>query len=91
MREGTWIVVFTAVLSVTVQARAQEQLPPRAVGPQQAAGSIAPPRIGFDEAVKRATTRNGMGRVADQEVRRAEALVEQVRATRLPTLNANGV
>ena len=91
MRERTMIVVFAAVLSVAAHAEGQEQPPARQVGPQQAARSAAPPKIGFDEAVKRATTRNGMVRVADQEVRRAEALVEQVRAEWLPTLRANGV
>ena len=91
MRERTMIVVFAAVLAIAARANAQEQLPPRQVGPQQDARSVAPPKIGFDEAVKRATTRNVMARVADQEVRRAEALVEQVRAEWLPTLRANGV
>jgi outer membrane protein TolC len=54
--------------------------------PKPAAGAIS-----LDEAVRRATARNPTAEVAAQEILRAEALAKQVRATWLPTLNANGV
>lgn len=47
------------------------------------------PAITLDEAVKRALARNPTAEVATQELRRADALREQARATWLPTLNAN--
>jgi outer membrane protein TolC len=46
-------------------------------------------RITFDEAIRRATARNPNSELAQQEVRRSQALVEQVRAGWLPTLTAN--
>ena len=52
-------------------------------------GDSAPVRVGFDDAVRRAMTRNPTAEVALQEVRRAEALVVQARSGWLPTLTAN--
>jgi outer membrane protein TolC len=43
----------------------------------------------FDEAIRRAVARNPNSEVAQQEVRRSQALVEQVRAGWIPTLSAN--
>ncbi len=85
------MLVVAAVLATATAASAQEANPPApTTSPQAAAGGTPPPVITFDEAVKRSMTRNGMARVADQEVRRAQALVEQVRAAWLPILTANG-
>lgn len=47
------------------------------------------PILPFDEAIRRATTQNPSVRVAEQEVRRAEALVAGARASWVPTLTAN--
>lgn len=54
-----------------------------------ARGDSAPARVGFDDAVRRAMTRNPTAEVALLEVRRAEALVVQARSGWLPTLSAN--
>ena len=43
-------------------------------------------RIGFADAIKRALAANPSARAADVEIHRAQALVEQARATSLPTL-----
>ena len=92
MRERTMMVVVAAVLATSAPVHAQESPPPLTgppAKPQEAAGSNTPPKIGFDEAVRRSLTRNPTSVIAEQEVRRADALVQQVRATWLPTLNAN--
>src|SRR6516162_3643963 len=47
-------------------------------------------RIGFGEAVRRAVTRNPSMIVAQEETQRAAAIVDEVRASWLPTLSANG-
>lgn len=54
-----------------------------------AAASPVPERITLQDALTRATTRNTSLLVAADEVRRAEALVEQARSASLPTLGAN--
>ncbi len=56
--------------------------------PQGAAGAA---KISFEEAIKRAIARSPNAELAAEDIRRAEALVEQVRAGWLPTLTANGV
>ena len=48
-------------------------------------------KISFEDAVKRAIENNPTARVADEEIKRAEALREQVRASWLPVLTGNGV
>jgi outer membrane protein TolC len=63
------------------------------VGPAVAARADeqpAPPRITLDDAVRRAVARNPTALVADQEIRRAEALVREARATWYPTLVGTG-
>jgi outer membrane protein TolC len=47
-------------------------------------------RVSLDMAVRRALERNPSARVAQAEVRRAEAVVREVRSTSLPTLIGNG-
>ena len=56
-----------------------------------ARAATAPERMGLREAVARALARNPSVHVAAAEVRRAAAVVEQVRAAALPTLTGNGV
>ncbi|HVJ89452.1 MAG TPA: TolC family protein, partial [Labilithrix sp.] len=59
--------------------------------PSEEAPKSTSSAISLDEAVKRALGRNPSAEVAAQDIRRAEALSNQVRATWLPTLNANAV
>jgi outer membrane protein TolC len=47
-----------------------------------------PPPLSFDEAIRRAFARNPDALVASEEITRAHALVEQVRAGSLPTVAA---
>ncbi|MBS2019574.1 MAG: TolC family protein [Deltaproteobacteria bacterium] len=49
----------------------------------------APPKVSFEEAVKRALAKNPQVKSAMGDVRRSEALVEQARGAWLPVLNAN--
>lgn len=49
----------------------------------------SPPQLGFAEAVKRAIAHNPSTVTAQEEIRRSEALVEQVRSNWYPTLTAN--
>jgi outer membrane protein TolC len=51
----------------------------------------APPmeRLTLDEAVRRAIARNPTSLIAEEEIRRAEGIVKEVRAGSLPTLTAN--
>lgn len=94
--------VVTAVLALLArEAHAQQgapapQAPPPPIPVQEAAQAVKEtltrpaPKITFEEAIHRAMTRNPSFELAEQDVRRAQALVEQVRSTWLPTLNANG-
>jgi outer membrane protein TolC len=93
----------TAVLLGVSPAGAQA--PPGPASPARAETSAsaegpsreqaAPPpasaqKLGFEEAMQRAMARNPTIEVAVEEVRRADALVRQARATWYPTLSANG-
>ena len=51
----------------------------------------APPmeRLTLEEAVRRAIARNPTALIAEEEIRRAEGIVKEVRAGSLPTLTAN--
>lgn len=66
-----------------------QQAPPRY--PAEAPHPTGQGAVTLDEAVKRAIARNPTAAVATQDIIRSEALVKQVRATWLPTLNANGI
>ena len=81
LRENVVIRMMTllAVLTLVGRADAQEGTPGR-----------APPKLGFEDAIQRAVTRNPNAELALEEIRRAEALVQQARSTWLPTLTANG-
>lgn len=49
-----------------------------------------PQKVAFAEAIQRALARNPSSVVAEQETKRAEAIVEQVRSSWYPVLSANG-
>lgn len=55
------------------------------------AEALAPERLSFEEAIRRAIRRNPTAVTAVEEIRRAEALAEQARAGSLPTLTGNAV
>ena len=61
-------------------------LAPRAAHAQEADAV----KVSFEDAVKRAVENNPNAQIADEEIKRAEALREQVRASWFPTLAANG-
>ena len=71
-----------ALLLVGGSAQAQSQPPAPTQGTK-------PPTVTFEDAIQRATSHNPTFEVAYAELRRAQALVEQARASWLPTLNAN--
>lgn len=58
---------------------------------QEAPLGRVPPKIGFEEAIRRAVDRSPTTTLAAEEIRRSQALVEQARSSWLPTLSANGV
>jgi len=66
--------LFGALVAVVTAVRAQQP---------------APPRLSFAEAIRRAFVRNPDALVAVEEIARAKAIVEEVRATSLPTLAAS--
>jgi len=53
-------------------------------------GEQALPRVTFDAAVKQALDRNPTAKIADDEIRVARALMEQIRTSSLPTLAGIG-
>ncbi|MBI5480889.1 MAG: TolC family protein [Deltaproteobacteria bacterium] len=69
-------------------AEAETATAPPASQPAGGGAAEAKP-LGFNEAVQRALARNPSVTVAQEEIRRAEALVRQSRAGSLPTLYAN--
>ncbi|MFT3928443.1 MAG: TolC family protein [Myxococcales bacterium] len=64
--------------------------PAFADSPPAEASASALPRIGLREAIERSVAHNPDTRVALEQVRRAEALVTQVRSLWLPSISANG-
>lgn len=79
MREP--LVLAALLLSSASEAFAQERPSlPRA----------SPPALTFEDAIQRAMAHNTSLELAQDDVRRAEALVQQARSTWLPTLSANG-
>jgi outer membrane protein TolC len=83
MREP--LVLAALLLLSTSHAFAQERPQERPSLP-----TTSPPAVTFEDAVQRAMTRNTTYELAREDVRRAEALVQQARSTWLPTLYANG-
>jgi outer membrane protein TolC len=82
MRSESSLLAAAAVLLFGGSAQAQSQPPAPAPGAK-------PPTVTFEDAIQRATSHNPTFEVAYAELRRAQALVEQARASWLPTLNAN--
>lgn len=74
-------VAMAATSMMAGPARAQEQ---------QSAARPAPVKLTFEEAIQRAIAHNPTAVTAAEEVNRSQAIVQQVRSTWLPTLNANG-
>jgi outer membrane protein TolC len=99
---ATTAAAFLAVLTLLpaaalAQSRTAPQVPAPATDvprPPQIApsGSESLPvtRVTFDAAVKLALARNPTAQVADEEIRHARALMEQVRSASLPTLYGYG-
>jgi outer membrane protein TolC len=92
--------ILAAALTVSSVAFAQEApnanapvAPPPPHAPTLPSSDASPSpmeRITFDGAVKRSLDLNPSAKVAAEEVARAHALMEQVRASSLPTLTGNG-
>lgn len=66
----------------------QAGLPAAAPTPAKVAAT-AVTKLGFEDAIQRAMLRNPNNLVAAEDIRRAQALLEQARAAWLPKLNAN--
>jgi outer membrane protein TolC len=79
MRESLALAALLMLGAQTAQAQERPSLP-----------QAAPPAVTFEDAIQRAMARNPNFELAQADVRRAEALVQQARSTWLPTLNANG-
>jgi outer membrane protein TolC len=92
MRDATVAGVLAALglVLATSDARAEETPPaPRtASAPASVAGRVAP-KVTFEDAIQRTMARNPSNQLAAEDIRRSEALVQQARATWLPTLSAN--
>lgn len=80
---SAWSLSLASVLSFASSARAQEAPPP---SPQEAP---APAKVTFEDAIKRALTKNPQVKSAIGDIHRSEALVEQARGAWLPVLNGN--
>jgi outer membrane protein len=79
--------VFAVLLLAAAPARAQDDVaPPPPVLPHTQLEGNAPPAIGLKDAIGTALARNPTAVVAYAEIRRAQAIVEQVRSGALPTL-----
>ena len=91
MRES---VLLAALLMLGAnEAFAQERPAPAPAPVASASPSLphaSPPAVTFEDAIARAMSRNASFELAQADVRRAEALVQQARSTWLPTLTANG-
>jgi outer membrane protein TolC len=85
---------LASVLSGPSPAQADEPVPasatPSLVKPTLEDAPEAPPAIGFTQAVRLAVERNPTAIVAYEEIAHAVALLEQARASSLPTLGALG-
>jgi outer membrane protein TolC len=99
VRSLAWITAATSIaFCLSSPAFAQSMVVPAPTGdvprpapiPQAAPGEQIPPRVTFDAAVKRALDRNPTAKIADEEIHRARALMEEVRSSSLPTLYGYG-
>jgi outer membrane protein TolC len=87
MRDSVALAAVLVLFANDALAQERPAAPPR---PAASLPHASPPAISFEEAIQRAMTRNTTFELAQQDVRRAEALVQQARSTWLPTLSANG-
>ncbi|MGD0527445.1 MAG: TolC family protein, partial [Polyangiaceae bacterium] len=79
--------LLAALLLAAVPARAQDEAPPPPpVLPHTRLEVDSPPAVGLKDAIGTALARNPTAVVAYAEIRRAQAIVEQVRSGALPTL-----
>ncbi len=79
--------MFAVLLLAAAPARAQDEVaPPPPVLPHTQLEGGAPPAIALKEAIGTALARNPTAVVAYAEIRRAQAIVEEVRSGALPTL-----
>jgi len=79
MRESVVLAALVLLSASDVLAQERPSLP-----------QASPPAVTFEDAIQRAMTHNTSFELAQDDVRRAEALVQQARSTWLPTLSANG-
>jgi outer membrane protein TolC len=79
--------ILLVALGTGWAAPARAQSPKLAIDEQPA----GPPTITLQQALQRALAQNVSMVVALEEIRRAEALVREARATSLPTLTGNGI
>jgi outer membrane protein len=84
--------LITVLLLLAGAAHAQDagEPPPLPTLQKSAAEAVGFEKITLTEAVRRALLRNPSTQVAALEIDRANALVEEARATSLPSLTANG-
>ena len=79
--------ISVAILLASSPSLAQDQpAPPQPELPHVKLEGNAPPKVGLAAAISTALARNPTAVVAYDEIRRAEALVTEVRANALPTL-----
>jgi outer membrane protein TolC len=79
--------LFAVLLLTAAPARAQgEVAPSQPVLPHAQLEGDAPPSIALKDAIGTALARNPTALIAYAEIRRAQAIVEQVRSSALPTL-----
>lgn len=96
MRESLLVAAAFALFATTASAQergaaaAGGNAPPPPPAPITTPPHATPPALTFEDAIQRVMTRNPSFELAQQDVRRAEALVQQARSTWLPTLSANG-
>ncbi len=80
--------VLAAALTL-LPAAARAQAPASAPAPAQTAPGQTPPRVEFDEAIRRAIERNPSIAAVQATVARAEAILQQARASVLPSIGAS--
>jgi len=77
------VIAFITTLAASRTAPAETPAPP-------SSSSRRPPKVGWQQALARATARNPSAIVAAQEIERASGLVREARASWLPALTGNG-
>ncbi len=80
------VVAALALLALRRAAFASGDAAPTTTASAAAANAEGIERVSFDEALRRALAQNATGRIAEQEIVRAEALVREAQAAWLPQL-----